>query len=289
MKASSKTFIICGNIFHGHLFRCCAFAVCLGLSPAIASADSDSNSYGFSEHFMLRAGAYFVDTTDTRFSINSNKGSGAGTSLDYKKDLGGEARDKIPRIDAYYRFNDYHRIDFTAFSVDRPGRRTITGDITIDDTTYAVDETINSDIKYTLYRLGYGYSFYRSDKVELSFTAGLNITKYDLSFSDSSGAKAEDAGVTVPLPTFGLRMGYLITPRWSVQYVTELFAIQVKDTFKGSLVNFELNTEYRLFEHFALGAGIASLGLSADVSGDAWRGAVSDRYAGFTAFGTLYF
>lgn len=254
-----------------------------------SQADYGRPGYGFSEHFMLRAGAYFVDTTNTQFSINSNKGVGVGSSIDYKKDLGGEERDRIPRIDAYYRFNDHHRIDFTTFNVKRPGRRTLTGEIVIDDTTYNVNETLNSEIAYTLYKLGYSYSFYRSPKVELSFLAGLHITEYDMSFSDSSGAKAQSAGVTVPLPVFGLRMGYLITPKWSVQYVMELFALKIEDKFSGSLVNFELNTEYRLFEHFALGVGIASLGLEADVADDDWRGSVTDRYAGFTAFGTFYF
>ncbi len=123
----------------------------------------------------------------------------------------------------------------------------------------------------------------------MSFSAGLNIIKYDFRFSDITGAKSEAAGVTVPLPVFGLRMGYLMSPKWSVQYVVEVFAINFEDKFSGSLTNFELNTEYRLFKNFALGVGLASLGLNADVTSDDWRGSVTDRYAGFMAFGTLYF
>ncbi|MFV2005554.1 MAG: hypothetical protein ACC650_10120, partial [Gammaproteobacteria bacterium] len=253
------------------------------------AAEEGASVYAFPDRFMLRAGTYFVDSTNTQFSINSNDGIGAGSSIDFKKDLGGDERDTIPRIDAYYRFNDYHRIDFTAFSISRAGRRTLTGEIVIGDTTYPVDETLSSEIKYTLYKVGYSYSFYRSPKVELSFSAGLNITKYDLSFSDQTGANAQAAGVTVPLPVFGLRMGYMLSPKWSMQYVVEAFAIKLEDKFRGSLLNFELNTEYRLFKNFALGVGIASLGLDAEVTSSDWRGSVTDRYAGFTAFGTLYF
>lgn len=260
----------------------------LVVDSAIAHEEEVSTP-AFPDKYMIRAGAYFVDSSSTQFSVNSTGLLGLGTSIDYQRDLGGDERDTIPRIDAYYRFNDRHRIDLTVFSISRLGRRTLTEEITIGDEVYVIDEALNSDIKYTLSKLAYGYSFYHSPKAELSFIAGLHITKYDLKFSDDDGGKAESAGVTAPLPVLGLRMGYAITPKWSTQLLMEAFAIDYEDTFSGSLTNFELNTEYRLFQNFAIGAGIASLGIDVEVTSDDWRGSVTDRYAGFTAFGTLYF
>ena len=61
------------------------------------------------------------------------------------------------------------------------------------------------------------------------------------------------------------------------------------DAFRGAIINFELNTEYRLFEHFALGAGFARIGVSAEVNDDDWRGKVTDAYRGYHLFGTFYF
>jgi hypothetical protein len=214
---------------------------------------------------------------------------GLGAIIDYQKDLGGEDGDTIPRIDAYYRFNERHRIDFTSFSIDRKGTRTLAVELEIGDEIYAADETINSDIKYTLYRLGYGYSFYHSPKTELTLTAGLNITEYDLTFALADGSKAESAGVTVPLPVIGLRMGYAITPKWNVRYVSEAFFIDFDDSFRGAIINFELNTEYRLFKHFALGAGLARIGVDAEVDDEGWRGKVTDSYRGFNVYGAFYF
>ncbi|MGB5603980.1 MAG: hypothetical protein WBO14_16245, partial [Gammaproteobacteria bacterium] len=231
--------------------------------------------------------AYVIDRADTTVSVNTD--IGIGTVIDYKRDLGGEDSDTIPRIDAYYRFNKRHRIDFTAFRIDRKGERTLTIDLDIGDDNFVANETVFSDVKYTLYKLGYNYSFYHSPKVELSLSAGLNITDYELSFRNLAGDKAEAAGVTVPLPVFGLRMGYAITPKWSVQYVSEAFFIEFDDTFKGALLNYELNTEYKLFKHFAIGAGIARLGIDAEINDDEWRGQVTDSYRGYTLFGTFYF
>jgi hypothetical protein len=236
---------------------------------------------------MIRAGTYIVDGADTKFSVVSDVG--LGTVIDYNKDLNGDSRATIPRIDAYYRFNPRHRIDFTSFSVDRKGTRTLAIDVSIGDDVYSANESINSDIKYTLYKLGYAYSFYHSPKVELSITAGLNLTEYELKFSNEAGNKAETAGVTAPLPMFGLRMGYAITPKWSVSYVAESFFIDIDNTVKGALINYELNTEYRLFKHFAIGAGLARIGSALEISDPDWTGSVSDSYRGYTLFGTLYF
>jgi len=262
-----------------------AFAVfSSSLKPAVAD---DGPAEAFPDPWMIRVGAYIVDGSSTQFSVSTDATLGA--VIDYQKDLGGEDSDTIPRIDAYYRFNERHRIDFTSFSIDRKGTRTLAASVLIDGVLYEVDETLDSDIKYTLYRVGYGYSFYHSPKVELTVTAGLNITSYDLKFALQDGSKAESAGITVPLPVFGLRMGYAITPKWNVRYVSEAFFIEFDDSFRGAILNFELNTEYRLFEHFALGVGIARIGVSAEVDDDDWRGRVTDAYRGFNVFGTFYF
>ena len=254
-----------------------------------AIAEDEAAVYAFPDRWMIRVGAYFINHADTSFSIVSDLG-GLGTTIDYDKDLGGEDRATIPRLDAYYRFNHRHRIDLTVFSVNRTGTRTVSFNppLVIGDQTYS-GETVNSDLKYTLYKVGYVYSFYHSSKVELGVSAGLNITNYDLKIQVVDGSKAEAADTTLPLPVFGLRMGYAITPKWYVHYVAESFIIQVDNSFKGALFNYNLSTEYKLFEHLALGAGFARIGMQADIDKDNWSGGMSDSYSGFTLFGTLYF
>jgi len=252
-----------------------------------AMAEDEAPVYAFPDKWMIRAGAYIVNDANTKVSVSSSVGVGA--IIDYQKDLGGEDSDTIPRIDAYYRFNARHRIDFTSFSIDRQGERTLTVDLDIGDETFLASETVFSEVKYTLYKVGYGYSFYHSPKTELTLTAGLNITEYDLKFATSDGTTTESAGLTVPLPVVGLRMAYAITPRWNVHYVSEAFFINYEDVFRGAIINFELNTEYRLFKNFALGAGIARIGVDAEVDDDDWRGTVTDSYNGFNVYGALYF
>ncbi len=259
------------------------------MSGNVIAAEDEMQTVAFPDKYMFRLGTYFVDGSDTQFSVSSDV-AGLGTVIDYHRDLGGDSRDTIPRIDAYYRFNERHRIDFTSFAIDRKGTRTldINPPIKIGDEDFS-GGSINSDIKYTLYKVGYGYSFYHSPRVELTLTAGLNITSYDLRFSNGAGDKVESAGFTAPLPMFGLRMGYAITPKWSVQYVSEAFFIELEDTVKGALINYEISTEYRLFKNFAIGAGLARIGTSIEVNDNNWKGKVTDSYRGYTLFGTFYF
>jgi hypothetical protein len=253
------------------------------------AAEDETSTVAFPDKYMIRLGAYIVENANTQFSVNSGA-AGIGTVIDYQRDLNGDSDDIIPRIDGYYRFNERHRVDFTYFSLDRKGTRTLAIEppITIDGEDYS-GGTINSDIKYTLYKVGYAYSFYHSSKMEASLSAGLNITNYDLKFANDAGDKVESAGVTAPLPMFGLRMGYAITPKWYVHYVSEVFFIDFDDTVRGSLLSYELNTEYKLFKSFSLGAGLARISTNIEVNDDDWRGSITDGYRGITVFGTFYF
>ena len=260
----------------------------LSLSSMGSAFAAEEAAVAFPDKWMIRVGAYFVDDANTTVSFNTGV-AGLGTMIDYQKTLGGEDGNTIPRIDFYYRFNPRHRIDFTAFSLDRKGERILDQTIEIDGTTYNINESIKSDLQYAVYKLGYSYSFYHSSKTELSLSAGLNITSYDFKIDSSSTGSAESAGVTVPLPVIGLRLGYAITPKWYVRYVSEAFFVDIEDKFRGGLINYEINTEYKIFDNFALGAGIARLAVNAEIDDEDWRGTVSDGFRGLQLFGTVYF
>ena len=254
----------------------------------VLASEKETPQFAFPEKYMLRLGAYYINDTNTKIGLNPT-GGGIGTIVDFNRDLGAESELTIPRIDAYYRFNERHRVDFTAFSVNRKGNKTLIIDIDLEDQSYSVGEVLNSDVKYTLYKVGYSYSFYHSPKVELSLSAGLNIAKYDMSFTDSTGTKTAGGGVTAPLPVLGLNMGYAITPKWSAHFLVETFFLNIDDKLRATVLNFELNTEYRIWQHFAVGAGIARLGTEIDVDAPDFGANVTDAYNGFTLFGTFYF
>ena len=248
----------------------------------------DDNKVAFPETFMLRLSSYSVDNVETDVSVNSTLGVGVGTNIDYSRDLGGDDSATVLRLDMYYRFNPRHRIDFSQYRVQRSGERTLEIEIDFEDERYEIGERLSSDIDYTMYRLGYSYSFYHSEQVELSFSAGLNIMEYDFEISNTDGSDASDASVTAPLPMFGLRIGYAITPKWSIHYLSETFFIEIEDTLKGSLLNSEFTLRYRLFDHFILGAGLADFSADLEAHDSDWDGRIEESSRGYSVFLSYY-
>ena len=78
--------------------------------------------------FSFNLGGFFsTSSTDLRF------GSGVGVSIDVEEFLGLDTETSVFRLDSYWRFSDNrrHKVDFSWFSYNRSGDRTIGEDITI--------------------------------------------------------------------------------------------------------------------------------------------------------------
>ena len=211
-------------------FAAASLLIGAGLLSGNTANAQEAKSVASPDKFLIRLGSYYVTRADTDITVLAS--GGGGGSISFSKDLGGERTDSVPRLDGYYRFNDRHRLEFGSFTVDRNGVKTLTATLDIGDETFVATETITSNIKYTTTKLGYAYSFYHSPQVELSLAAGLNITKYDISYAGSGGGSGAN-GVTAPLPVFGLQMTYAISPKWSVRYISESFFYRYRGYTQG--------------------------------------------------------
>jgi hypothetical protein len=240
------------------------------------------------DKFAFKLGSYIANSIDTDISVNPQGGL-LGTNIKYSKDLGGEDKRTVPWFTGYYRFNDAHRIDFGYYKVDRSGQRTLTADLQIGDETYSATETLVSELNLAVAKAAYTYSFYHNEKVELGVSAGLHVMNYEYKVRSVNTAERTDDSFTAPLPVFGFRMNYNISPAWSSYVRSEIFYIEIDDTYKGSLVDLSFGTEYRLFENVALGIAANRMSIDAEVTEDNFRGNVIDVYKGLTIYAGLYF
>ncbi len=290
--------VFLSKAFRGTAALCLGLLFWLGGTSPTRAAEPDSTN--FPERLKLWGGYQHLFGLDARYRFDGPQ-AGIGTTFDFEKDLGGETSDHMARAGAHFRLTPNHAIGFSWYAINLRGDRTLLDvDLTIDDVIFSAQGHITSQIGLTIYRLFYDWSFYRSQQVELVLSPGIYLGDFNAEFLGSATIRVGDippvseaATVTetlfVPLPTIGIGLEYRISPRLKIQTRTDFFYVNVKQV-EGSLAEFTVGLEYRLFKHFAVGATFNRLWLDLDWkpgSPDGW--AVQSSWNNGLFYGALYF
>lgn len=255
------------------------------------------------ERFMVRGGYLHVFGAETE--LQRNGPNGLGTAIDYSRTLGGERDYSGFRLDTAVRFNERHSLGLSYYRVLRDSDSSIARDISFRDITITAGANVTSSLNFDMWRLIYNYSFYRNEKVELGISPSLYMARMKFNIAGSltcSSASSNCAGqpltrsasseeVTIPLPSLGAYVNYHITPRLTTQVRFDWFYLEFGDKFTGSLLEFYIGLEYRLFRHFAIGASYDRLQASVDLSKATSSSGLSIDNGWNTAFvyGAFYF
>lgn len=233
----------------------------------------------YEEGFSMRLGGFY-SSADTTLRIDASNGS-LGTSLSLEDDLGFTKDKSLPMIDAIWRINPRHRVELGYVRLARDSQKTISGEIRFGDSVFPVSANVNSTFDTDVWRLTYGWSFYRSPTSELSLLLGLHTTSFKAKLESTSATRAvaEAADRTIPLPTIGLSGTWAIDPQWRLSASAQLFSLNYGD-YDGSLFNGSVSAEYRLNRNWALGAGYTAYDYNLDVTGGKARGSFDYQFAG---------
>lgn len=280
------------------LFALAVLMLVSGVLPAKAEESGATDS--LPNRLMIRGGWAYVFNADTTIAINGS--AGLGTVVDVSRSLHMQREDNAWRIDSLYRFNPTHSIGFGYYDVTRKGNAQLAQNITIDDTTYAVGSQLTSKLDIGLYRFFYNYSFHHDDKVELGASVGLYFADIETAFSGSfictggpsctgtvQGAFTEKSTLLAPLPSLGFLVNYNFTPRLLGQGRFDWFYVD-SNQFKGAMNELYIGLEYRLFDHFAVGAAYNRLDLNLNYQPDRSTGwQIRNDWNMVYLFGSLYF
>jgi hypothetical protein len=242
---------------------------------------NDAWAEEFPDKLVFRVGGFAVNKYETTIRLDA-KGAPVGTSIDFGDTLGGDSSANVARVDGYYRFNPRHRIDLSYYRIRREGSRNVDLTIQWGDEVFAVNDLIKSEIDTGVLKLGYTYSFYHNDDVELGVSAGLHTSIMRASLSDSTG-ESQAESITAPLPVFGFLMDYHITPRWTAKLSTQYFAVDVWKV-RGLLADTLIATEYRITRNLGAGLGFNHYGTGLELEGD--NAVLTERssFRGFLAY-----
>jgi hypothetical protein len=248
------------------------------VAAVIGLGANDAWAEEFPDTWALRVGGFVVNNYNTTIRLDA-KGAPVGTSIDFGDTLGGDSSATVARVDGYYRFNPRHRLDLSYYRIQREGSRALDIEIKWGDQIFAINDVVTSELDTGVIKLGYTYSFYHNDDVELGVSAGLHTSIMRASLSDSSGVSQAET-ITAPLPVFGFLMDYHITPRWTAKLSTQYFAIDVWKV-RGLLADTLLATEYRFTRHLGAGLGFNHYGTAVELEGE---NAVLTERSGFRGF-----
>ena len=222
---------------------------------------------------MIRGGWAYVFGTTATASVGGPV-LGIGTSLDFANTLGGDTSTDAIRLDGLYRFNDRHAVGLSWYRVGVSGNKSLNEDIQINDQIISAGATTQTDLSFNAYRLLYNYSFYRNDKVELGISPGLYFVKTNFNFAGQGeingipgSATVVNEQVTLPLPSIGFIANYSITPKLLFQSRYDFFYLEIGD-YTGSMFELYAGLEYRLHQHFAMGAAYDRLTARLNGSGE---------------------
>lgn len=286
-----------------------ASAACLGLGalpslgqvvPAASPAPSELTAAPEvagkpdSDNFTLRLGAFLISSINTKLALSDAAGHG-GQEVDLTNDLGIRNSLNVFRADAEWRFTARQKIQLTYFNLNRSNSHVLTSSINWGDQTFPVSATVNAHYRTNIYKLNYGYTFFRNktNTQEISGLVGFHVTgvKASLGLAVAGvGATAEGASLTAPLPVFGLEWSARLSAKLTSHVSYEYFGLSLNNRYEGNLSDFQAMLEYGIVRHWNLGVGYnrytsrATVKSSGLVSGDPLKLSVKHQYNGLMLF-----
>lgn len=248
--------------------------------PAAAQSPLDEAGVAF------KLGGFF-SSSDTTLRIDASNGA-LGTSISLEDDLGYEKDKTLPVFDAVWRINPRHRLELGYFSLGRDAQKTIAGEIRFGDQVFPVGTDVTSTFDSDVWRLSYGWSFYRDGPNEIALLLGLHTTAFDVKLETSGGGVSEAADRTIPLPVIGLQGSWALSPNWRLNGWVQVFSLEYGD-YEGSLFNGAVNVEYRFERNYAIGAGYLFNDYNLDVTKGRARGSFDYQFSGPMAYVSVGF
>lgn len=265
------------KVFKSCTFLAASLAILLPAMPAAGQEADDLN-----DRFSVSLGVFIADR-DTRTRLDGDIPD-SGTEVDMEGTLGFEKSDTVFRIDGYYRFNEKHRVDFSAFDLSRTASKQIDEEFIWDGEVYPVDLLINAGLDLAVYKLAYTWSFMRQEDWYLGATLGLYVADIGMSIRADSGGQFSSRGTTAPLPVLGLRGQYEFSEKWTFRSSAEFFALDYGD-YSGDLYDLYAGVDYQFSTHVAVGLGINSVRMDVAVDKTNFNGNLDWQYDG----GLLFF
>lgn len=250
---------------------------------------------GVPDKSRIALGGYTLVRYESTVSL-TDANLGAGISISPEDTLGMDTEQSVMRLDGYYRFTKAHALTYSWYKISSDGSKSIEEEIDWvdengDPITIPVGAEVNTILDYDIFKLGYLYSFYNTDKINVSVGAGLHTTRIAFGLQASTtatGVEAKDVDRTLPLPVVSLSLIYHVTPKFSWHVKSEFFALKFEN-WDGTYQDTTLGMEYRIFKNVGLGIALAGNTLKAIEDTSDYKFSYENRIVGVLVNAAAYF
>ncbi len=243
------------------------------------------------DKFRLSIGGFNTTRTDATLSV-TDPDVGIGVSLNPRDAFDLDTVTTVLRIEGHYRFNQKHALTYGWYNIETNGHKSVESEIDWVDRegnaiTIPVGASLDSNVDTEIFKLGYLWSFYKSNKMEVAIGGGLHVTSIvidlDSTLTNPPKSTVKTIDSTLPLPVASMSMSYKVTDKFTWYLKSEAFALAFDD-YRGAFRDTVLGMEYRFWRHVGLGVALTTNSLQLDEDNDDYK----LRYDNGTTGGMVY-
>jgi outer membrane protein len=236
--------------------------------------------------FEIRLGA-FRDAIDSNIVRDASDGSD-GTDIDLEDLLGLSDQETLLEVDAIYRFNSFHRIEFGYLGSARNGSAVLTNDIMFGDRLFLEGTTVNSEVDTQITRVAYAFSVINDTQKEVGVMAGLHLSRVKTKMSSVETGQTAVSNAATPLPVIGLHGSVSLGRKAALTARIQFFRMDF-DRYEGSLSYATLDLQRQIGDVFKVGLGYNYYALNLDSRDNDVRGTMEVLHHGPLLFVTAGF
>ena len=251
----------------------------------------DSLQYNW-ERFSVNLGG-FLASMNSDISLRGRQ-MGLGVIINMEDALGLSSSAVVIRGEAEYNFGSKRRshVKVSYFGIIRNSTKTLKSELEIGNSVFPVGTELASRLGLHIIRGLYDYSYFRDDRISLGISGGLYVLPMNFSIRTDIIID-ESASFIAPLPVFGIRNDFLITPKISLKQNLEVLYLKTSGS-EGSISDLNIWIEFNPFKHFGFGLGYNTFQFNfSNIEGTRnereFEGSFKTGYSGLLFYGRYFF
>lgn len=256
--------------------------VAVGLLSFAHSAAAEEGSESIPDHPMMTDAWYFsagAMWADSNVTANLNSGAlGAGALIDFEDDLGLDQTDLIGLFDARWHFTRRWKLEVEYFKLDRSKEKTTQRTLDWGNLSIPVQAQATSTFNIEDFRIGVGYSIFRSKDKDVGIGLGAHVAKLEAGITTRNFG-SQRASQTAPLPFFTVFARMALTDRWLLNVRVDRLSLNTGN-IDGSVFSSGLDLMYQPWRHFSIGLGYRDINYQISSTSSSWRGKAQVQESG---------